>query len=268
MSDPGTTHDLFDRAARVRSVWTTLGNSRAAAAAEHIPIRACVLPHYQAPTSLNDDESPLVIPALARTVTLSVELACRVGAGSESGRAADPARLIGSYHVFVAVRDSSHYELARTSSNFPHFGRQEDPTWDYDYEVPQAWADGFAILSRAARDAADGPPERAAMRLEISGLPPVQADTSAYVHSFAETIKAITGFVRLEAGAVISLGRAGDVVTLPPDGNLGSGTQLTASVEGVGTVTIPVVDERSDDNYYTRSRKNTDDGEYKKGLFF
>ena len=246
--------DLFEWAAHFHGVWTTLGNSAAAEAAEHIRVFDRPFPFFNAPTSLNADESPLVIPALARTVTLGVELACRVGpSGNDTGRG-DGANPINSYHAFVAVRDSSHHAFARQCANFgvADASNVNDPTSDIDHEVPQSWADGFAILGRAGRDASNGFPEDAAMRLEVDGFPAVETDTSAYVHRFESVISAITHFVRLDAGDVISLGVAGDVVTLPSDGKLPSVAKLTASVEHVGTVTVPILDARSDDNYYAQ----------------
>lgn len=267
MTGRQTARDLFEWADNCKNIWTTLGNSEAAQAAEHIPIRESPLPHYNAPTSLNDDASPLVIPELARTVTLGVELACRMATSCENVAAADADKFIGGYHVFVAVRDSSHYEFAVQCSNFPHLGKEGDATIDYDYEVPQAWADGFAILGTDCRDIAEGFPRDAAMCLQVEDLPPVQASTSAYAHGFPQVIEAITRFVCLEEGAIISLGRAGDVITLPPERKLPAAAKLSARIDGVGDLSIAVVDQRSEDNYYTRSYRETAAGECKKGLF-
>lgn len=86
----------------------------------------------------------------------------------------------------------------------------------------------------------------------VDGFPVVETDTSAYVHRFESVISAITRFVRLDVGDVISLGVAGDVVTLPRDGKRPHGAKLTAFVEHVGAVTVPILDERSEDNYYAR----------------
>jgi len=254
MTDAASKRDLFDWAADFHGVWTTLGNSKAAEAVEGSRLFDRPFPFFNAPTSLNDDESPLVIPALARTVTIGVELACRVGPRGENAGEGEGENPVDGYHVFVAVRDSSHLEFARQCANFSVGtpSAADDLTSDIDYEVPRSWADGFAILSRARRDASGGFPENAAMRLEVDGFPAVEADTSAYAHRFEAVIDAITRFVRLDAGDVICLGVAGDVVTLPRDEKLPGTTKVTASVEGVGAVTVPILDGRSEDNYYVR----------------
>ncbi|MFH0964756.1 MAG: fumarylacetoacetate hydrolase family protein [Planctomycetota bacterium] len=254
--------DLYEWAQNAHSVWTTFGNSKAAEASEGMPVRPTPFPHFNAPTSLKEDESVLVIPELASTVTIGVELACRVLARGERLSKEEAQELIASYHVFVAVRDSSHYEYALQMSNFPHYGKADDPTWDIDYQVPQAWADGFNIVSKAGRDVEKGFPENAEMRLELAGRKGVRTNTSEYVHRFASVMSVITKFVCVDQGDVITLGRAGDVITLFPGKNLPKDAKLTASIAGVGRLAINVIDLRSADNYYTRSRKGASAGAF------
>ncbi len=252
MSGAPTHRDPDAWAKDFHGVWTTLGNSKVAESREGVRVFDRPFPFFHPPTSLNDDESPLVIPALARTVTLGVELACRVGPTGDDGTNA-----VESYHAFIAVRDTSHREYAQQCANFTvgQYTDTDDPTAYIDHEVSQSWADGFAILSKARRAAADGFPEHAPMRLEVGGHPAVETDTSVYVHRFESVISTITAFVRLDAGDVISLGVAGDVVTLPPGEVLPPGAGLTATVGQVGTVTLPIVDARCEDNYYAHGRR-------------
>jgi len=254
--------DLHEWARNVHQVWVALGNSKAAEKGDGIPVKAAPFPHYNAPVSLNEDESPLVLPELARTVTVGVELACRVRGRGDKVTAEQAQDLIESYHVFVCVRDSSHYDYARQCSNFPHFGKDTDKTWDYDYEVVQSWADGFCSVSQAGRDAAKGFPEKADMELAITGFKPVKTNTREYVHRFAAVIEVITMLVCVDKGDVISLGRAGNLITLPPGKKLPKGAKLSASVEGVGKMTLPIIDLRSDDNYYTRAQKGASAGAF------
>jgi len=164
--------DLFARSENVHDAWTTFGNSEAAAAAEGVPIRGIPFPFLNTPVSLNEDESPLVLPELAGTVTVGVELACRVGARCECVTWAQAETRIESIHVFVAVRDNSHYEYAKQCSTFPHYGKEGDRTWDYPYELVQAWGDGFSIVSKAKRAAGKGFPEKSEMSLAITGTKP------------------------------------------------------------------------------------------------
>jgi len=254
--------DLYAWSENVHDVWTTFGNSKAAAKAEGIPIRKVPFPFMNTPVSLNEGESPLVLPDLAATVTVGVELACQVGRRCECVTADEALKRIESLHVFVAVRDSSHYEYATKCSTFPHYGREGDKTWDYPYELVQAWGDGFAIVSRATRDAAKGFPENAQMRLVIPGKKPVTTNAREYVHRFGAVIEIITKFVPVEKGDIISLGRAGEVITLPPGKKLHRDALLTATITGVGKLTVPIVDLRSDDNYYTRAQKGASAGAF------
>lgn len=254
--------DLYAWAENAHDAWTTFGNSKAAAKAEGIPIRKTPFPFLNTPVSLNEDESPLVLPGLAGTVTVGVELACRIGALCEYASAAQAEQVIDSMHVFVAVRDNSHYEYAKQCSNFPHYGKEGDQTWDYPYELVQAWGDGFSIVGKAERDAAKGFPENAEMRLEITGTEPVRTNTREYVHRFGAVLETITKFVRVDEGDVISLGRAGNVIALAPEKKLSGETKLIATITGVGKLSIPIIDERSDDNYYTRARKGASAGAF------
>ena len=254
--------DLYMWSENVHDAWTTFGNSKAAAEVEGIPIRKVPFPFLNTPVSLNEEESPLVLPDLAATVTVGVELACRVGSRCECVSAGEAEKRIESLHVFVAVRDDSHYEYAKKSSTFPHYGKEGDRTWDYPYELVQAWGDGFSIVSVAKRDRAKGFPQGARMRLEISGSTPVETNTREYVHRFGAVIDIITRFVPVEQGDIISLGRAGEVITLPRGRELPEGASLTATIAGVGKLAIPVIDLRSDDNYYTRARKGASTGAF------
>ena len=256
------TRNLYEWARSVHQVWITQGNSKAAEKGDGIPTRQSAFPHYNAPVSLSEDDSPLILPELAGTVTVGVELAGRVGKRSDRVSAEDADALIESYHVFVTVRDDSHYEYARQSSNFPHFGKEGDLTWDFDYEVVRSWADGFSKVSAASRDAAKGFPENAEMRLAITGKKPVKTNTREYVHRFGAVIETITKFVCVDKGDVISLGRAGDMIALPPGKKLPKDATLTAAITGVGKLSIPIVDLRSDDNYYTRAQKGASAGAF------
>lgn len=254
--------DLYAWSENVHDAWTTFGNSKAAARAEGIPVRTTPFPFLNTPVSLNEDESPLVLPDLAGAVTVGVELACRVGAQCECVTAAQAEQCIESLHVFVAVRDNSHYEYAKQCSNFPHYGKEGDLTWDYPYELIQAWGDGFSIVSKAERSAAKGFPEDARMRLEITGKKPATTRTREYVHHFGAVVETITKFVRLRKGDIVSLGRAGDVIALPAGKKLPKDAKLTAGITGVGKLSIPIVDLRSDDNYYTRAQKGASAGAF------
>lgn len=264
------TRNLHEWSRNVRQVWITLGNSKASEKADGIPIRQAAFPHYNSPMSLSEDDSPLVLPELAGAVTVGVELAGRVGRRGDRVSAEEGGALIESYHVFVTVRDNSHYEYAQQCSNFPHFGKEDDATWDFDYEVVRSWADGFSKVSIASRDAAKGFPENAEMGLAITGTKPgtkpgkkpVKTSTGEYAHRFGAVIETITKFVCVDKGDIISLGRAGNMIALPPGKKLAKDAKLTANIAGVGKLSIPIIDLRSDDNYYTRAQEGASAGAF------
>ena len=52
------------------------------------------------------------------------------------------------------------------------------------------------------------------------------------------------------------------MITLPRGRELPEGASLTATIAGVGKLAIPVIDLRSDDNYYTRARKGASTGAF------
>jgi 2-keto-4-pentenoate hydratase/2-oxohepta-3-ene-1,7-dioic acid hydratase in catechol pathway len=245
--------DLYEWSQQARSVWLIQGNSVWAAKQDGIPVRKYAYPHYHPPNSLSEDESPLVLPAVGQQITFSVELACRIGERGDNVSAADAQRLIASYHVFVAVRDNSYIQYARKCSNFPHFGKVEDVTKDYDYEVLHAWAAGFAQLSKANIDAGKGFPIDRAMGMTVDGFDSVDTNTNVYAHHPAAAIEMITQFVCVDEGDVISLGTAGPKIVVDPEQKLPQDTKLTARIDGVGEIVLTIDDRRSDDNYYSRS---------------
>ena len=246
--------DLYEWSLNAHQVWTLLGNSEWAAKQDGVPVREQqVWPHYNPPVSLSEDESPLMIPAVGQQITFSVELACRIGARGENVAAADAEKLIAGYHVFVAVRDNSYIQYARKCSNFPHFGKKEDMTKDMDYEVLHAWAEGFAQLSKANVDAARGYPAGRAMRMSLDGFDPVETNTDVYAHHAPAAIEMITQFVDVDEGDVITLGTAGPKIVVEPEQKLPEGAKLTANIDGIGEMVLTIDDQRSDDNYYTRS---------------
>ena len=61
----------------------------------------------------------------------------------------------------------------------------------------------------------------------------------------------------LRKNDVVSLGRAGDAVLVPHDVPFPNAASLTAEIEGVGLVRIPILDKRSNTNYYNAGREGT-----------
>lgn len=73
------------------------------------------------------------------------------------------------------------------------------------------------------------------------------------MHGFAAVIEIISRFVCLQEG---------DVISLEPGQALADGTELTATIDGIGSMTLAVLDRRCDDNYYSRSMKGGEAGAF------
>jgi len=102
-------------------------------------------------------------------------------------------------------------------------------------------------------DASAGFPTDRAMRMSIDGCEPVKTNTRAYVHHVPAVIEVITRFVCVDEGDVISLGTVGPKIVVEPDQKLPDAAMLTAGIEGLGEMVVPIIDLRSDDNYYANS---------------
>jgi 2-keto-4-pentenoate hydratase/2-oxohepta-3-ene-1,7-dioic acid hydratase in catechol pathway len=87
-------------------------------------------------------------------------------------------------------------------------------------------------------------PYDARMKVTVDGFEPVITLTSHYLHRAPTVIAALSQFATLQPGDIISLGRAGEMVTIPADRPLSATTNVVAEIADIGQVAASIKDRR------------------------
>ena len=222
-----------------RSVWAVAYNDRITAQqADFAPDRQR---HYEIfPRSTLSTGQPVVLPAIGADVEVSCELAAVVGPRPIARLApADVAAHLLGITILVGLRDNGlPAELKSPTTRELFFGR-----------ILGRWYDGCNAIRPELSPPSDldaiGARE---MRVEVDGLGPSLTNTSDYLLGFAEAISFMSREITFLPGDVISLGPAGAPVTIPADRKLPEGSTIRAAIEGIGEMTVPVIDKRRSSN--------------------
>lgn len=214
-----------------RHVWLCEANYRDVERLEGIPIRPHVMA-YEAPYTSLTEGGPVQLPARASGIDVTCELAVEVDCEVHEADEATAAGAIRGYRVLAAFRDSSVIEevvlpTARDHGVCDYYAR---------------WGDTFNCLSELlqAENPYDGE-----MTIQIDGFDTVATSATDYLHRAPAAISALSQFLTLQPGDIISLGRAGEMLHIPADGRLPAGTRVTAEIAGVGKVEALVEDDRA-----------------------
>ena len=84
------------------------------------------------------------------------------------------------------------------------------------------------------------------MRLAVDGCGAVSGNTDEYQFLAPTILSFISRQITLFPGDVVTLGRVAEQLTIPCNRRLPRGTVLHASIEGVGEVISPLVDQRGE----------------------
>jgi 2-keto-4-pentenoate hydratase/2-oxohepta-3-ene-1,7-dioic acid hydratase in catechol pathway len=87
-------------------------------------------------------------------------------------------------------------------------------------------------------------PYNARMKVTVDGSRPVITWASDYLHRAPAVIAALSQFATLQPGDIISLGRAGEMVTLVADQPLAAASRVVAEIANIGQVTAIIRDGR------------------------
>ncbi len=221
---------------RGKSLWMLRGNYRGADRLEGIPEWVGLCPFLCPDRSVDDSLSPIVLPPSAGMIRCSAELAAVIGPVPVYNVApADALDRLEGTAVMLSVVDTSLTDPLR------------DPN---DYEcrsayVMGAWGDGFHRLGSTVPLSGLG--DARPMRVWCSSGRQVETSTAAYRRGLGEMIAMVSRMTTLLPGDVVSLGPAGEGVSLPPSERLGNGVTLGAAVDGIGEIALPVVDERHEE---------------------
>jgi 2-keto-4-pentenoate hydratase/2-oxohepta-3-ene-1,7-dioic acid hydratase in catechol pathway len=178
----------------------------------------------KAPTSVTNPGAPIVLPKDIEQVDYEVELAFVVGREARDIPAADAEQYIAGYTILndVSARDAQFSD--------GQFFRGKS----YDTFAPMGptlvAGDGFT-------------PNDVAVELRVNGATKQTSTTAEFVFTVEELFEYISHAMTLRPGDVISTGTPGGVGIFddPPD-LLEDGDTAEAEVEGVGTLTNPVVE--------------------------
>jgi 2-keto-4-pentenoate hydratase/2-oxohepta-3-ene-1,7-dioic acid hydratase in catechol pathway len=215
-------------------LWLCEANYQAVATLEDIPPRPHVLA-YQAPATSLTEGGPVILPAHGRTISCACELAVELGQKVYRADASTAQTAIRGYRVLIGFRDSALIEevplpTARDHGVCVYYAR---------------WADTFNCVSPLIEAAEVQNPYDARMDLALDGHAPVVTHTGDYLHQAPAAIVALSRATTLQPGDIISLGRAGEMVTVPADQHLPEGTKASAKIKDIGQLTTQIQDHRT-----------------------
>lgn len=179
----------------------------------------------KSPTAVTDPGAPIVHPADVEQVDYEVELAIVVGRHAKNIDAADAADYVAGYTVFndVSARDAQFED--------GQFFRGKS----YDTFAPM----GPELVTDDELD-----PNDLSVALRVNGTTKQSSSTAEFIFDTYEVIEYLSQVMTLRPGDVIATGTPGGVgVFRDPPELLEPGDEVTATVEGVGSLTNPVVSE-------------------------
>lgn len=178
----------------------------------------------KAPTAVTDPEAPIRRPPDIEEVDYEVELGVVIGRHAHRVDAANAGEYVAGYTV---VNDVSGRDAQFDDGQFFR-GKS------YDTFAPT----GPAITAGNAFD-----PNTVDVALRVNGETKQSSNTEQFIFDVNELVEYITHAMTLEPGDVISTGTPAGVGAFrdPPD-LLESGDVVEAEIEGIGTLSNPVVD--------------------------
>jgi 2-keto-4-pentenoate hydratase/2-oxohepta-3-ene-1,7-dioic acid hydratase in catechol pathway len=207
-----------------RHFWTVFGNDAQAEAREGLQRRP--YPRFLgAPASaLAASGHRIVLPARARTLTVTCELACVIKRVA-SQLSVDEARdAILGYLPLAALRDSSFADQV------------VEPASAQEQHLPAVyarWPDGFNVTGTPQMLTGDQWRGRRCTA-HVDGFGTVETHTGDYLFAAAEIIAYISRYITLFPGDVLALGTLGAAVTLPAGQPIPPGTTGYVEIEGLG----------------------------------
>lgn len=218
-----------------RSIWSLMYNDKTTARdARYAPDRQR---HYEIyPRTTLSTGQPVELPLHAGRVLVTCELAAVIGPRSAARLAPDEVHeYLAGLTILVGLRDCGiGDELPNATGREAIFAR-----------ILGRWADGFnAVRPEITPFARVGDLANRAMLLSLPGVGEVTTNTSDYLLDHSSAISLITKEITLLPGDIVSLGPAGQWLEIPAQPSLPPDAVITASIEGVGQLTVPLVDLR------------------------
>jgi len=218
-----------------RALWMARGNGKDAGTIDNVPEGVGMCPFLMPWSAMGDDHSPIVIPPHATHVDVAVQLAVVMGdEAAYNVPVSDAMKYVRGFAVMLAMRDRSLVELLPAATDYearPAYlaGHYADGFFRIGPTMPIAGIDWRKLRMRVFDDRG---------REAICGA----AD---YRFGFAHMIAMVSRTITLLPGDVLSLGRAGDVLTLASDALLPAGAKVGAEIDSLGRIELPVRDHRN-----------------------
>jgi 2-keto-4-pentenoate hydratase/2-oxohepta-3-ene-1,7-dioic acid hydratase in catechol pathway len=214
-------------------LWLCEANYRAVEEMEGIPPRPHVLA-YQAPATSLTEGGPVLLPAHGRTISCACELAVELNSEVYQADETVAFGAIRGYRALAGFRDSALIEevpqpTARDEGVCVYYAR---------------WADTFNCVSPLTPRTEVEDPYNARMKITVDGVEPAITWASDYLHRAPAVIAALSQFATLQPGDIISLGRAGEMVTISADHPLAATSRVVAEIADIGQVTAIIRDGR------------------------
>jgi 2-keto-4-pentenoate hydratase/2-oxohepta-3-ene-1,7-dioic acid hydratase in catechol pathway len=214
-------------------VWLCEANYRDAEKLEGIPARPHVMA-YQAPYSSLTVGGPVILPARATAIACTCELAVEIDCEVYEADEASAVAAIRGYRVLAAFRDESPFEevilpTARDRGVCDYYAR---------------WGDTFNCVSELISADQVANLYDAGMSIQVTGYDAVHTSAADYLHRAPAAIAALSGFLTLQPGDIISLGRAGEMLRIPRDRRLPAGARVVAEIAGIGRMETEIIDNR------------------------
>ena len=190
---------------------------------EEIPERPLLF--CKSPRSVANPGEPIVHPDDIEEVDYEVELAIVIGRTARNVDAADAQDYVAGYTICNDVS-----------------GR------DAQFEDGQFFRgksfESFAPLGPALVTGDDFDPNAAPVSCTVNGETKQDSNTAEFIFDVGDVVEYISGITRLEPGDVISTGTPGGVgIFRDPPELLEPGDSVTVSVDGIGELTNPVIEE-------------------------
>jgi 2-keto-4-pentenoate hydratase/2-oxohepta-3-ene-1,7-dioic acid hydratase in catechol pathway len=178
----------------------------------------------KAPTAVTNPGDPIVHPATIDEVDYEVELGVVIGRGGKHIDAADARDYVAGY---TAINDVS--------------GR--DAQFDDGQYLRGKSYDTFAPMGPTLVPDEHLDPNGLDVECRVNGETKQSSNTDQFIFDVEEVVEYISGVMTLRPGDVISTGTPGGVGIFrdPPD-LLEAGDTVEAEIEGIGTLSNPVVD--------------------------
>lgn len=106
------------------------------------------------------------------------------------------------------------------------------------------WADGFNVIGTPPMALTAKEIRGRRRSLSVDGFGEVSGSTDEYVPLARGILAFVSGQITHVPGDVVTLGRVAHLLTVPSDCRLPDGTMLHATIEGLGEVLSPLLDER------------------------